>query len=126
MDMAYNDGNVTIVEAELKAHETLFAFVKEQEVLSQAKSVFTLDADGVLAYIMSISYMHRLHFWMLLLVSLRESHARTSSRSFNRTLAPQEHGKHGEMQYTQRTWTNIVLLTAAHFIDPLGLRHTPT
>jgi regulator of protease activity HflC (stomatin/prohibitin superfamily) len=56
MDKAYNDGNVTIIEAELKAQETLFAFVKEQEVLSQAKSLFSLDANGVLAYMSNQLY----------------------------------------------------------------------
>ena len=56
LDKAYNDGNVTIIEASLKAQETKFAFEKEQEVLTQARDNFNLSPDGILAYMTNQLY----------------------------------------------------------------------
>mmetsp|Transcript_8997 Transcript_8997/g.10456 ORF Transcript_8997/g.10456 Transcript_8997/m.10456 type:complete len:240 (+) Transcript_8997:524-1243(+) len=53
---AYNQGNVTITRAELKANETLFSFEKEKEVLLQAQTNFKLNANGVLAYMTNQLY----------------------------------------------------------------------
>lgn len=50
LDKAYNDANITIIEANLKAEEMKFAFQKEQDVLLQAKGNFSLGADYILAY----------------------------------------------------------------------------
>ena len=56
LDSAYNTGNVTIIEANLKAQETLFAFSKETEVLLEAKDNFNLSPDGILAYMTNQLY----------------------------------------------------------------------
>ena len=56
LDSAYNTGNVTLIEANLKAQETLFAFEKETEVLEQAKDSFNLTTDGILAYMTNQLY----------------------------------------------------------------------
>lgn len=53
---AYNEGNVTITRADLKANETLFSLRKEKEVLLQAKTNFNLTANGVLAYMTNQLY----------------------------------------------------------------------
>jgi len=53
---AYNKGNVTILQAELKAQETLFAFEKEREVLEESKKQFSLSANGILAYMTNQLY----------------------------------------------------------------------
>eukprot|EP00551_Chaetoceros_affinis_P004833 CAMPEP_0203664260 /NCGR_PEP_ID=MMETSP0090-20130426/1709_1 /ASSEMBLY_ACC=CAM_ASM_001088 /TAXON_ID=426623 /ORGANISM="Chaetoceros affinis, Strain CCMP159" /LENGTH=322 /DNA_ID=CAMNT_0050527447 /DNA_START=200 /DNA_END=1168 /DNA_ORIENTATION=+ len=56
LETAYNTGNVTIIEADLKAEETLFAFGKEKQVLLQAKDNFNLTANGILAYMTNQLY----------------------------------------------------------------------
>lgn len=56
LETAYNTGNVTIIEADLKAEETLFAFSKEKEVLKQAQDNFNLTTNGVLAYMTNQLY----------------------------------------------------------------------
>mmetsp|Transcript_18424 Transcript_18424/g.27314 ORF Transcript_18424/g.27314 Transcript_18424/m.27314 type:complete len:334 (+) Transcript_18424:92-1093(+) len=55
-DSAYNTGNVTLIEADLKAQETEFAFLKETEVLKQAIDNFNLNTDGILAYMTNQLY----------------------------------------------------------------------
>ena len=45
-DRANNDVNVTLTEAKLKADEIEYAFQKETEVLTQAKTNFNLDDNG--------------------------------------------------------------------------------
>jgi regulator of protease activity HflC (stomatin/prohibitin superfamily) len=56
LDKAYNDGNVTIIQADLKAEETTFAFQREQEVLVKAKEQFNLGPNGILAYMTNQLY----------------------------------------------------------------------
>lgn len=56
MNTAYNTGNVTVIEAKLKAEETLYAFSQQQFVLEQAKLNFGLNADGILAYMTNQLY----------------------------------------------------------------------
>lgn len=56
LNTAYNQANVTILEAELKAQETLFAFEKEKEVLEESKKQFGLSASGILAYMTNQLY----------------------------------------------------------------------
>lgn len=56
LDKAYNDANVTIIEAELKAEETLFALEKERDVLVEAKEKFGLGPGGILAYMTNQLY----------------------------------------------------------------------
>ena len=56
LDSAYNTGNVTLIEADLKAQETLFAFAKETEVLQQAQTNFNLSPNGILAYMTNQLY----------------------------------------------------------------------
>lgn len=56
LDKAYNDGNVTIIEANLKAEETKFAFLQEQDVLVEARDKFSLGAEGILAYLSNQLY----------------------------------------------------------------------
>jgi len=56
METAYNTGNVTIIEADLKAQETLFAFSKEKEILKQAQTNFNLTTNGILGYMSNQLY----------------------------------------------------------------------
>lgn len=56
MANAYNEENVTITKAQLKAEETLFALEKEREVLKQLQDTFQLDANGILAYMTNQLY----------------------------------------------------------------------
>ena len=56
LDTATNDANVTIIEADLKKEETLFAFKKQQDVLVEAKDKFNYDTDGILAYMANHLY----------------------------------------------------------------------
>jgi regulator of protease activity HflC (stomatin/prohibitin superfamily) len=51
IDTAYNDANVTVIQANLKAEETLFALQKQQDVLEQAQISFGLNSNGIIAYI---------------------------------------------------------------------------
>lgn len=55
-DRANNDVNVTLTEAKLKADEIIFAFTKETEVLTQAKTSFGLDDNGVISYMANQLY----------------------------------------------------------------------
>mmetsp|Transcript_3977 Transcript_3977/g.5837 ORF Transcript_3977/g.5837 Transcript_3977/m.5837 type:complete len:351 (-) Transcript_3977:247-1299(-) len=56
LNTAYNTGNVTILESNLKAEETLFAFEKEQQVLMEARARFGLSSNGILAYMSNQLY----------------------------------------------------------------------
>jgi regulator of protease activity HflC (stomatin/prohibitin superfamily) len=53
---AQNERNVTITEAQNIADQTLFAFEKETEVLQRVLNDFSLDANGIIAYMANQLY----------------------------------------------------------------------
>lgn len=50
-DTANNEAEVLLVEAMLKAEETLYSFEKETETLVDLKTQLNLTSEGVLAYL---------------------------------------------------------------------------
>jgi len=56
MDSAYNEGNITMTLANLKAQQTLYMFGKETQALTQAQEFMVLDTNGVLSYMANKLY----------------------------------------------------------------------